>query len=299
MRWLTLGLLLAAAASLTREQLLQIDLPYVRPRMALHQQIIARTAPAPNRYRVLVPAVTEIAVRPLSRLLPLPRAFVLVYAAYTAVALVLLLGTLFVYCRCWFSAERALVGVLFVAATMPVAFANHYFQPWSLLEPSLFALGLWLLVRGRLAAFALLVAVASLNRETAVYLPLAYLLTVGRPRGHDIAVFLGLLAVWAAVFLGLRYELGGAPTDITVAEVWRANTTAKALLHTVVNVGSLVGALSLLAAWGLPRAPTFACRVAWLVPLYLAALVPFALWWEVRLWWSLYPILLPLALSCF
>jgi hypothetical protein len=88
MHWLALGLLLAAAASLTRQHLFQIDLPYVRSRMALHQQILAATARAPNRYRVLVPAVTEVAVRSLSRLLPLSRAFVLAYAAYTAVALV-------------------------------------------------------------------------------------------------------------------------------------------------------------------------------------------------------------------
>jgi hypothetical protein len=267
--------------------------------MALHRQILAGTAPAPHRYRVLVPEVTELVIRRLSQLLPLPRAFLLVYAAYAAVALVLLLGTLVGYCRCWYSTERSLVGVLFVSTTMPVAFANQYFQPWSLLEPSLFTVGLWLLVRGRLAAFALVVAVASLNRETAIYLPLAYLLTVGRPRSRDIAIFLGLVAVWAAVFLGLRYELGGAPAEMTVAEAWRMNTTAKALRSTAINAGLGFGALSLLAAWGLPRAPAFARRAACLVPLYLAALIPFALWWEVRLWTSLYPVLLPLALACF
>lgn len=297
MRWLTLALLLGAAANLTHEHFLDIDRPYVHDRMMLHQQIIAGTAAAPYRYRVLVPAVMEAAMRPLARVLSPTRAFVLVYAAYAASAITLLLVTLYGYCRCWYSPEWSLVGVLFVAATMPVVFAHQYFQPWSLLEPSLFALGLWCLVRGWLGTFALVVALASLTRETAVYLPLAYLLGVGRPRGHHVARFLALVAIWAGIFLGLRYALGPAPVVVSAAEAWQMNTTVEDLRRTGVNVGLGVGVLSLLAAYGLPQASAFVRRTAWLVPLYLAALIPFALWWEVRLWMTLYPMLLPLALA--
>ena len=46
---------------------------------------------------------------------------------------------LFLWLKLWFSQDQALIGVLFIAGVMPITFQNHYFQPWSLLEPDLFS----------------------------------------------------------------------------------------------------------------------------------------------------------------
>ena len=59
-------LLLAAAASLTHLHLREIDRAFVNQRQALHQEILAGTAPAPYRYRVLVPVLAEAVIRPLT-----------------------------------------------------------------------------------------------------------------------------------------------------------------------------------------------------------------------------------------
>jgi len=45
--------------------------------------------------------------------------------------------------------EQALVGTLFVAATIPIALRDHYFQPWSLLEAGLFSAALLAILRKR------------------------------------------------------------------------------------------------------------------------------------------------------
>lgn len=82
-----------------------------------------------------------------------------------------------------------------------------------------------------------------------------------------------------------------------VAEVWVTNLTPEGLRRTLVNVSCGLVPLLVMAVWGWRRAAQFPQRVAWLVPAYLAVLLPFAVWWEVRLWMSLYPVLLPLVLA--
>jgi hypothetical protein len=41
-----------------------------------------------------------------------------------------------------FTKEQALIGVLFVGGTVPIALRDHWYQPWSLLEPGFFSLAL-------------------------------------------------------------------------------------------------------------------------------------------------------------
>jgi hypothetical protein len=284
-----------------------VDRPNLEPRLELHERIMNGTAEAPYRYRVLVPAVCEALRRMLGVAMSRDAAFLLSYALYDLGAVILFLWLLFAYLRGWFPRERALIGVLFAAAAMPVALRDHYFQPWSLLEAALFTAGLVCIYRRRLLLLAAVTALASLNRETAVFIPVAFLvantgarggLNGDRPDGRRTALlFAGYAAIWAAAFFGLRAALGSAPDVITLSEIFARNTTAGGLMRSALRAAALFGAFWIFAVAGFRRAPRFARRMALVAIPYVAAILVWGVWYEVRLLLPLYAIVLPLGLG--
>lgn len=299
-------LILSVSAVVAYGYFTRIDRPNFEPRLELHNHIIAGTAPSPYRYRILVPFVMEGFFKALSTVLSTKAAFLLSYAIYDLLAVFLLIATLFVWLKTWFSKEQALVGALFVAGTIPITFQDHYFQPWSLLEAGLFSAAFLAIHKRRYWLLAALVAVASLNRETAVFIPLAFFLTIDMKgflkRRTDterkpVVLFGGLLLIWAAVYWGLRYCLGGAAHIATLGGILAQNTTEGSVLHALVNGSLFLGGLWAFAVLGLRYAPGFLKRVAWIVPIYLIAVIAWGMWREVRLLMPLYPVLVPLGLS--
>jgi hypothetical protein len=305
--WTTFAIVLSVSAALAYVYFRQVGSPYLQERLELHRQILQGSAESPYRYRVLVPFVAEALARGLSAVLPGDRAFLLAYGLYDLAAIFLLLGVLYRYLRAWFSNEQALGGVLFAAATMPVALRDHYFQPWSILEAGLFAAGLLCICRGRRWTLAAIVALASFNRETAVFIPLAFLLAnasiggTGEPGRMPVRraalLFAGYCAIWAAVFFGLRAVLGGAPPAMPRPEAFSRNTAGAVTLRAIVRAGLLFGAFWIFAVAGFRRAPGFVRRVSLVALPYLAAVLVWGMWHEVRLLMPLYAIIVPLGLS--
>jgi hypothetical protein len=285
----------------------RVDRPYFESRLELHNQIIAGTAPSPYRYRILVPLIGEVFTKALSVVLSNKAAFLLSYAIYDLLAIFSMLAILFFWVRNWFSREQALVGVLFVAGTMPIALQDHFFQPWSLIEVGLFSAALLAIHRKRNWLLASLGALASLNRETAIFMPLAFLLTnldmtsLMRARikiaGKPILLAGGFFLIWAVVFFGLRYFQGTASHIHTIEELVARNTTRGSLFKTSVNGSLFLGGFWVFAVLGFRYAPCAIRRVALIVPLYLMTVILWGVWYEVRLLMPLYPILVPLGLS--
>lgn len=295
----------SAAAVVAYGYYRRTDETYFQPRVALHREIIAGTAQSPYRYRVLVPFASEGLTRALSSALPFADSFLWAYAIYDLLATFFLLAMLFVWSKTWFTPEQSLIGVLFVAATMPMALQDHYFQPWSLLEAALFCAGLFAIHRRRALLLFCLVAVASLNRETAVFLPLAFLLTIeaadlrredGGRNWRPLLLFAGLLLTWGTVYWGLRLWRGDAPHIETIEGLIALNTKRENLVYAMENATLFLGAFWIFAALGLRRAPRFLRRAAWIVPFYLATILVWGVWYEVRLLMPLYAVLIPLGL---
>jgi hypothetical protein len=305
--WTTFAIILSVSAVLAYSYFRQVGSPFLQERLELHGQILHGTAESPYRYRVLVPFVAEGLARALNILLPGDRAFLLSYALYDLAAILFLLGMLHRYLRAWFSNEQALVGVLFAAATMPAALRDHYFQPWSLLEAGLFTAGLLCIYRGRYRTLAWIVALASFNRETAVFIPLAFLFAnasidgtgeSGRmPVRRASLLFAAYCAIWAVIFFGQRAVLGGARPVMTIPEVLARNTAPAVALRAIVRAGLLFGAFWVFAAAGFGRAPVFVRRVSLVALPYLAAVALWGMWHEVRLLMPMYAIVIPLGLS--
>jgi hypothetical protein len=304
---IALLLILSVAAVIAYGYFYRVDVPHVEARMELHNQIIAGTAPSPYRYRVLVPFAAEACSQALAVAMPEKKAFLLAYAAFDVLAVFLLLAMLSLWSRQWFSREQALIGSLFVAATMPIALQDHYFQPWSLLEAVLFTAALPAIYHRRYGLLAGVVVLASLNRETAIFIPLAFLFTsldvmrswksTRRIDWQPIRMFCGMVLLWGIVFLGLRYFRGSAVHVETIAGLLVRNTTVESLFRTLVHGSLFLGAFWLFALLGIRHAPRFLRQVSWIIPLYLVSVLLWGVWYEVRLLLPLYPILVPLGLA--
>jgi hypothetical protein len=180
------------------------------------------------------------------------------------------------------------------AAVLPLMFAASW--GWigviSIIEAATWGAALILLERRRrweFPAFVALIAVAALNRETAIFIALIY--GVVRRDWMRTAV---LMAVWAAVYGAIRIHYGAAPDMVTVAGAWAANTgggwwTQWAVINNVLLIPIwLLAIRSHRASWSWARESTR--RAAVIVPIYLIAVVVFGLWNEVRLLLPLFPL---------
>lgn len=286
-----------------------IDLPFAAERLVLHDQILSSAAASPYQYRVLVPYLVE-AIRNVVLLWgPNPSAALLIaYRLFDLIAVWISLLAMFYYFRRFFARNIALAAALFVGGIMVIPLRNHFYQPWSLLEPGIVALGLLLLHRRRHGLFLILVVVATLTRETAgmlVFAQLGALLLELKEAGWNNrgvlresgAWLAASLALWLAVFVGLRLARGSAVPVETVATVWELNTSAGSHLMAIARIAGFLGPFWLLVLLGWRSAPAFVRWTALMVPFYVAALLPFGAWGETRLLMVLYPVLIPIGIG--
>lgn len=263
-------------------------------RRGIHQGIIDHTTRAPDRYRVLAAALVEAPVRALRPFMSFDRAYDRASAVFYFAAMVALLWTQYLFLREWFTQEQALMAVLLLACTLRVTIRLHDYAPSSYLETSFFALGLLAIHRDHRWWLALLVALATLNRETAIFIVAAFAVTRVRSRDTFVAAA-GYGAIWLAIFTALRYVGGDAERYWTIDLVWRTNMSQPSLA--LFHIGSLLGIGWLFAMLGWRHAPPFVQRCALVVPPYLITVAIWGIWWESRLLLPVMPILLALALS--
>jgi hypothetical protein len=280
--------------------------PLREARVAAHQAIVARSAPTPEGYRVLVPFALEVPIRVLAGTIPYDKALGRVYAVFHFAALAALLAVLVYESSFWFSIEQALVGALLVGSTIRIALRqgeyldlssiplSSVFAPHSLLEPVFVAGTIVLALRDHHRWIAALMVVASLNSEIAVGLPLIYCAVRG-VSPSSLKTTIGYLAIWVVVWALLGSIVGSGQSSTTIGQLWRENLSH--LPTTLINLALFVGPLWFLAGRGVSRAPDVARRLAWLIPVYLTAIGVCGLWWDVRLLMPLYPLLIPLILA--
>jgi hypothetical protein len=300
-------LLISVSAVIAYGYFSRVDKPNYGLRFELHSQIIQGTALSPYRYRILVPFLANGLTAIFSVVLSEKAAFLLSYAVYDLLAVFFLLATLFLWLRSWFSREQALIGVLFTAGTIPIALQDHYFQPWSLLEVGLFSAALLAIYRKHYWLLASLVILASLNRETAAFIPLVFLLasldikSLFKPSSKMdwmlLLRFICLFLIWAVIFLGLHFLRGSVAHIESIKELLARNMAIGSLFYAFVNSGLFLGGFWVFTVLGFKYAPSFIRRVALIVPLYLLLVIVYGVWYEVRLLTPLYPVFIPLGLS--
>jgi hypothetical protein len=286
-----------------------IDLQAPNYSFTQQQNVIAGIAGSPYRYRVLVPFVLDSLTHAFAFLGSTQAAYLGGSLVYDCVALVFQFLMLYALFRQFFSPLHALLGISFVSGVTVLTLAYFTYQPWSILEVAFFALGFLLAYRERWVWVGVTVILASLNRETGVFLPLALFLASLQglhPFGlravrraaqrRETQISFAFLVMSTLIFSGLRLVRGSAdPVDelqnVIVRNIQRNNAIAAAsAIPLVLGFGWLYAAL------GYARAPRFLRGIARVVPFYLMAFAVWGWWREVRILTSLYPVLVPLVL---
>jgi hypothetical protein len=197
--------------------------------------------------------------------------------------------------------------VLFVAAVIPVALRDHVYQPWSLLEFGFVALGMLLVLHQKGLAFAAVVALASLNRETGLILALLFPLIeidlIGLVKRHipfparQLLLSTGYALIWGVIYLALRMGRGQAPLIDSYALILTENLSLTKMRWILANNALFLGAGWFFALLGFKKSPAAVRRAAGIIVPYLGLMLVFTRWWEVRLWMTLYPVLIPMMLA--
>ena len=265
-------------------------------RLASFDTITAGTAPAPYRYRVLVPYAIAPLVALADRVWPHADSLHRIDAVFVVTALTALLWSVFLYLRNWYPPMLALIGALLVAATMPIALRHHFYSPYSLLEPTFLILGLHAIYHGRARHVLILAVLASLNRETGILIPIAHLFHEWRARTYGPRFVAAMAGVGLSVLtiVALRLSLGPAPESITIESVRAINLSPDGLKAAATNIPLFAGVTGwVLAAAGWRHAPPFVRQQIWIAGFYLPIVAVFGVWYEVRLLMPLYPLLIP------
>jgi hypothetical protein len=239
--------------------------------------------------RVVLPQQTDRPTRPGSQ-----KAILFAYFVLDTSAFFVGLFATYLLCGVWLEPPWPLLGVVLEAALIPLTFHDVLFHPWSQAEFAFFSLGLWLVLRERWYPLAFLVALASLNRETSLFLVMAvFFIVLGNPRHRAWAI--AYAAIWAVIFFGLRIVLGFPPPTFTVARALQVNLSRHGLALSAVLNFAVLGGLWAFVVMGYRKAPEFLRRAAWCIPFYCSLLLVIGFWNEVRYWTAVFPILIPLA----
>ncbi len=258
--------------------------------------VVAGTAEAPGRYRILVPYLNEAVAQ----------AFLLdrqnVWLGTRLATFFLAYAIVFHYLRIWFPLTGAIAGMALTAGALPLTFTNSWAHPDHIAELALFTLGCLTIARGRDAAFAVTLILATLNRETAVFLVLLHAVAGPFTRAR-IARTVAFGAIWLAIFVGLRWWFG-----VEHYEYWQLgrNIEFLKLLPPPYDpyyrayawfVVFLFGPLLFVALRGLKGQPLFIRRALWVVPPILLVGFTISSIIETRIFTPLIPLILPAVLG--
>jgi hypothetical protein len=164
------------------------------------------TAPAPGRYRILAP-YAYVHLKTAFHMQP-DNAWIV----FRWLCLVAAMAAGHLLYRTWFSEGVALGANALVAALLPLTFTNSVGVPDHFIELFLFTLGCACIVRGSVGAFLVVLFLAALNRETSFLLVMV--LAVSAPLSRKRLIWIGVAAaLWAGVYVGLRWWLGFAAYD--------------------------------------------------------------------------------------
>ncbi len=254
--------------------------------------VIDGTYGAPGIYRVLVPYsntwLAEWTGWPPSSVWHISRLgwFLVAYLAF------------FRYLRTWFTVEASLAGVAAVAATLPLTYTNSWAHPDSIPELALFTLGCLAIVRGSDVGLAVVLPLALLNRETAAFLVLTYVVAVPANRRRLVRAA-GFTAIAAGVLLSLRawrgvehYDYWQLGRNLAFLGLLPANYDLYKRAYAWFIVALTAPALAVIAA-GWPYVPAIARRLlASAVPLVVTAVTLSSLI-ETRIFLPIYPLVMP------
>jgi hypothetical protein len=309
-RWIPYALYSVLALILTAFHVYRVDLPNVQQQFELHSQIIAGTAQRPYNLRVLQPLIVDAVLKSAAGVSPVTpaqnnRIFVAGYACIRFLSIFLGLFFAEKIFRFFGEAVFARRAALFLAAVYPMTFFFYYYQPTSVLEFALFAVAFFIILKERsLLAVSFLLILATLNRNTSIFLVLYYALWSARdlPEWWAARKFLRvaqafaipavLVGLWTVVLAVLNHFYHGTGWVGTPHDYLVYNFTGYTALKVWFFTGLLLwpAAASIVAEWHAVPSGYRALTLGWCIP-YMGLHLCMAQCDEVRYW-------LPVYLAC-
>lgn len=295
----------------------RIEEPNFERRFKLHGEIVTGEAAYQFRYRVLIPNVAEYLARTIQQLPPVnrspihpparysQRAFNLAYFTLNAAGLGLFFFSLWRLTCTYYGATSAALAVALSAFAVGLTFRDHYFHPWSFWEPAFYGIGMLMVLRRSYGLFTLLNIIAVLTRETTAFLPLGFLLyvlpenwshvRVGVLATRPVRVALANLILWCGTYFGLHWLVGYRAPTFFLHDAITGNFGG--LGHTLRMTILFLGPLWWVAARQMRSAPLLFRRFGLALIPYVAVLFVIGLWWEIRYWITILPVLSPAIVS--
>ena len=221
---------------------------HIDDRTVRHDRIISSTGDSPWAYRILTPYLVETfapAFKQLSGLRPeIARENVYVFFRWLYV-FPALLGFHYLMER-WLKPSWALTGTMLFIALHGPSYVHYWFQPTSPLDLCLWILAIIATLKGRDLWLFPMVAIGTLNRETACFIvAMHFFLRYGKeplPKLLARCTMLGL--IWLSIFLGLR--------EMIQVEGWAPGAgVAKLLKDNLTNPQWIFYTLSFLGFWAM------------------------------------------------
>lgn len=270
-------------------------------RMRAHQEraalefiptVVAGSADAPERYRVLMPFVIHALAGGERESLP-P-----VWLAVRLVSFFAACVALHWYLITWYDTIGAVAGTAITMALLPLTFTNSWAHPDHIAELALFTAAAAALARERFGMFVVGVVIAALNRETAVFLVFLCTAVSWSRKGWIVRVAAAGTA-FAAVYLALRVWRGWVHYDYwqfwrnveflkLLPEAYDPYYRAYAWFFVVAFTPLLV-----LAIRAGKEAPLFARRALLVVPVFLVVAVTLSSIIETRIFTPLFTLMIP------
>lgn len=289
-------ILFSVSLVLAYELYFLVNKPNVEFGLNFHKEIINGDALSPYRFRILVPFLIDPFFKLFSLIFTPEKSFLISYGLYDLFGFYLLLFVLFKYLKLWFTDEQSLIGCLFVSCTMFMGLKHFGFQSWTLLEATFYSFALLFMYKEKYISLGIVILLASLTRETAVFLPLIYFfVNIKNFNKTHLMRTIVYFTIWGIVYFGLRMILGTTEHIISFAELWKVNSSNIKLI--LLNNILFFGAFWLFAIFDIKDSPEFIKKITLIIPFYLITILIWGIWYEVRLWMPMYPILLPPALN--
>jgi hypothetical protein len=263
-----------------------------RPYTEFIPRVVDGTADAPERYRVLVPFMNH-AISSLTGVSSAGVWYVTRLGWFFAAYLMF-----YLYLRLWFGPTASMLGTGLVAATLPLTFTNSWAHPDHIPELALFTAGCAAIAVNHLPAITGLLAIATLNRETAAFLVPLYLFTGSTIRSRVlIAALLGL--EWAVIYGGLRawrgfahYDYGQLARNFQFLRLLPAPYDPYARAYAYFAL-VLFGTFLYVALSHSVGRPVFLTRALWVVPIFAAVAFTISSIVEARVFTPLYALVVP------
>ncbi len=290
--------LVVGAILLTYNYMLLTYYPYEQSVQSMCNEIINHTALSPLRYRILLPTLIHIGENVFQHI-SANNAFMFAYIGVVFCCYLFSLSSAFYLFKQFHENKNSIILLLLFTVSLVVAQKNNFFQPWSILEPGLYTLGIVMAIKKRIFPFIVITILAVLNRETGIFLSAAYILAQNSVMDYlkkitlifseKMAILTMIIAV--AIYALLRMSFGDAADEITVQDVMKQNLQPFSMIILAINIATYFHLYLILGLkWNL--VPDVLKRMWPIVLLCSFFIAVYGIWYEIRMFNSVLPLLL-------